>query len=554
MLRLMRDCQPVAMWERGHHISFYAADQTYEWIGMKKRGARKTLERLDAAGMPVLIEHEVYVNSIKLHLPASLGNLSAADIVTIQNNHGSAYTEDFNNVFAPLDPVVVRGNLLAWVQEAMQLVAKRAQDEGSRVQDLTLRQIAHALFGRPNIDPGGASDFDILDPLARTDTKSYDDFVRITEHLRRFSDPRCIIEIFCGDGQSVISFKNLKRRWPSRYARWLIAVGGFHEHAHFLFGSTETFWLCFFCSCMRELGIERVRQVTHNLEHNAYAHHQTAHKVVTIAIICFLLQDVQYPPPSLLLRSIDAYALQVQSAGGIVMLDYLKGAGVPALHWLRAARRGDGLRLKELFAYSFHMFRATCHKPVCVQICLIALLGFCCALPALQAVLAATVSLSLLGRTGANMYVDRLVEAINNIQQGTKRSSNAASFGRAMDMTTLLRPLLHVRHAFADSEHNVADIDDALTTSELVQARVLQDWLLRMLGHDLTIHFPDNVFHHTGNAVPLHTGSAQERRPLEFIWQVAEALSRGKGRTSQASQERWDKHTRRFVFEHFFRY
>jgi len=87
-------------------------------------------------------------------------------------------------------------------------------------------------------------------------------------------------------------------------------------------------------------------------------------------------------------------------------------------------------------------FRSVSHKPVCSQISLIALLSFCCALPALQNVLLVTVSLSLLGRCGGNMYIDRVLEYINKVQQGTKRSAHAASFGRALDMTTLLRAIL----------------------------------------------------------------------------------------------------------------
>ena len=83
-------------------MSFFVADQTYEWVGMKKRGRRKTLERHDASGMPIEIKHEVYVNSIHLRLPASLGNLSAADQAAIAANHGSPYTEDYNDVLVPL--------------------------------------------------------------------------------------------------------------------------------------------------------------------------------------------------------------------------------------------------------------------------------------------------------------------------------------------------------------------------------------------------------------------------------------------------------------------
>ena len=546
-LRMMRDCQPVPEYELGQHVFFYAADQTYEWIGMKKRGARKTLEKLDGHGMPVVIEHEVYINSIRLHLPASLGTLSAADRAIIANNHGSPYTEDYNNVFGPLDPVVVQASLVGFACEAFKLLAVKAQVEGVAIAELSLRQIATALFGRPDVLTG-SSHFDILEPLPRTDTKSYDDFIKITAHLRSHSGPWAVVDIFCGDGQSVISFKNLKKRFTSRYARWLIAVGGFHEHAHTLFAFTEMFWYCFFCHCMFILSIERVQEVTQNLEHNAYAHHQRAHAVVTIAIICYLVQDVQWPPPALLVRSIDSYLLQVHSAGGIVMLQYLKHAGIPALHWQRAAREGDGGKLKKLFAYSFHIFRSTCHKPVCTQIALIAMLGFCCALPALQAVLLATVSLSLVR---CNVFVDRLLEMINNIQQGTKRSSNAAAFGRAMDMTTLLRPMMHVRHAFQEAERGAAESDDAITTDMLVQARVLQNHFLEVLGQDLSVVQANNPFWHTGNAVPLDTGDYRQRRPWEWVWRVAAEMAAGKGRPDP---EKWDKFVRRFVFDRFFQY
>ena len=50
---------PVADWERGVHVDWFCADQTYEWIGMKKRGRRNTVERHGAGGMPVDIRHEV---------------------------------------------------------------------------------------------------------------------------------------------------------------------------------------------------------------------------------------------------------------------------------------------------------------------------------------------------------------------------------------------------------------------------------------------------------------------------------------------------------------
>ena len=53
----------------------------------------RRLERIDAAGMPIVIENEVflYINSIKINLPETLGTLSAADRQRIAANHGSPW-------------------------------------------------------------------------------------------------------------------------------------------------------------------------------------------------------------------------------------------------------------------------------------------------------------------------------------------------------------------------------------------------------------------------------------------------------------------------------
>ena len=50
------------------------------------------------------------------------------------------------------------------------------------------------------------------------------------------------------------------------------------------------------------------------------------------------------------------------------MLRYLKYEGFVILQWQRAARNAEGLKLKKLFAYSHHVFRSVCHKPVCAQV------------------------------------------------------------------------------------------------------------------------------------------------------------------------------------------
>ena len=551
VLRLMRDCCPRPAWEEGLHVAVYGFDQTYEWVGMAKRGRRQAVEHVDSTGMPMAITHEVYVNSIKVSLPSSFGTLSEADLQAIKSNHGSPYTEDYNLLYDFLRPQAVSGYLREFADDALASVASAAATSNRKPALLTLSEIAYALFGRRAVDPGGPSEFEILEALMRCDTKSYADGVKILNHLGSQSAASTVVDVAWGDGQSVILLKNVKKKWPRVYARWLIGVGGFHEHAHSLFAMNEMYWECLVCWALSKVNITKVFKVTKDLEHNNYAHVQQAHHVITLAIVCYLVQDVVEPRPSLLLRNPELYLQQVQSATGIVLVRYLQNAGFPILQWQRAAREGDGLKLKKLFAYSHHLFRSVSHKPVCAQISLIALLSFCCALPALQNVLLATVSLSLLGRLGGNMYIDRVLEYINKVQQGTKRSAHAASFGRALDMTTLLRAILHVRHAFQAVETGRVESDDGISRSMLIMARLLQDEMVRVVGCDLSVVDPNIHTWHTGNSVPLATGDYRTRRPDETWQRVAAGRNAGKWRSRN---ETWLAYATRYVQDHFFKF
>jgi hypothetical protein len=441
--------------------------------------------------------------------------------------------------------------LREFTADALSSVQQAGDRMGAAVSNLSLRAIGNTLFGRRAVDPGGPSEFDILEPIMKCNTMSYGDSVKIEARLASHSGPSRVVDVALGDGQSVILLKNMKRRWTRQYARWVIAVGGFHEHAHTMFGLNEMFWFALVCWCLRVMCITRVFRVTKDLEHNNYAHVQQAHHAITIAIMAYLIQDVTFPPPSLLLRSPELYLQQIKSATGVVLIRYLQYAGFPILQWQRAAREGDGHKLKKLFAYSHHIFRSVCHKPICAQISLIALLGFCCTLPAIQNVLLATVSLSLLGRLGSNMYTDRLLEYVNKIQQGSKRSASAASFSKALDFTTLLRAQMHVRHAFQAAETGSAESDDPVTENMLRMARMLQDEFVRILGRDLTVYDPDNHCWHTGNSVPLYTGDYRYRRPWEWYERVQSARTCGKHRSRH---ETWHEFAERFVKERFFRY
>ena len=66
-LRTMRDCRPPRRWEAARHVQVYVADQTYEWVGMQKHGRRRTLERHDATGMPIVIAHSGFGRARATH-------------------------------------------------------------------------------------------------------------------------------------------------------------------------------------------------------------------------------------------------------------------------------------------------------------------------------------------------------------------------------------------------------------------------------------------------------------------------------------------------------
>ena len=240
-LRIMREQKPKPLWARGQHIAVFAYDQTYQWVGVKKRGRRQSVERLDGSGMPLEIKHLVYINSMQVALPDRLGSLSQQDLDRIAANHGSAYTEPYNNILVPLLPDAVESSLLDFARDVcssvdlvrastpslcskhtthvcvcntcmhshshMRLlcVSQEATSLGVMPSRLTLRQIADAMFRPPNIQNGGPTDIDILPVLPDTDTKSYEDCHRTTAHLDGYCAASVKVKLDWTDGQGCIT-------------------------------------------------------------------------------------------------------------------------------------------------------------------------------------------------------------------------------------------------------------------------------------------------------------------------------------------------------------
>ena len=93
------------------------------------------------------------------------------------------YTEDFAKVLPVLDPDAVRRSLVRMMLDAFGRIKQVMSRSSVSVDELTLGMIARAMWGRPNVDPGGPSYVSLLPVLLDTDTKSNADIIKINAHL-----------------------------------------------------------------------------------------------------------------------------------------------------------------------------------------------------------------------------------------------------------------------------------------------------------------------------------------------------------------------------------
>ena len=108
------------------------------------------------------------------------------------------------------------------------------------------------------------------------------------------------------------------------------------------------------CRLADLLGKEKVGPHLKNLEHNAWEHSLQFILPVVVAIFVFLTRHVKQPPPTLFFRDPILYVAMVQNASGIVMLQFLRHAGLPTMWWHRAGRAEDSRTLDDLHALAFH--------------------------------------------------------------------------------------------------------------------------------------------------------------------------------------------------------
>ena len=115
LLHEMRRVEPQPAWTPSPNVFVFAADQTYCWQGCQKRGrARQGAERTDSSGMPLIIRSEVYVNSVRFHVPYTLCDFSPAELVELDQG---PYTKAWEEVLPALQPRAVERAELELQQE-----------------------------------------------------------------------------------------------------------------------------------------------------------------------------------------------------------------------------------------------------------------------------------------------------------------------------------------------------------------------------------------------------------------------------------------------------
>ena len=298
---------------------------------------------------------------MRFHVPYALCDFSPAELVELDQG---PYTKAWEEVLPALQPRAVERAALELQQELSAVVL--AAMGATPPANVSLRTIMLALLSHPPNDPGGPTPMEWQEVLQKCSTQSYDDLRRIIAHgwdNASLANPE--VMVLFGDGQTALRGRDTKRKFPQFHRKVLVGVGPFHQCAHFLFCAICGYWWCLVCCCCVHLGITKVGPNMKDLEHSNYEHAFTIIRVITVAIYATIVQDVTDPPPQLFLTNPDAYLARVNSGGAVVLLQFLRHVGIPALQWQRAARSGEGHKLVKLMAIALHSFRCFQYKIGC---------------------------------------------------------------------------------------------------------------------------------------------------------------------------------------------
>jgi len=507
-----------------------------------------------------------YVTIMRLPAPATLGP-TLQDLREIKA-HGHPYTRNPLRIKLMLEPAVVKSNVNKWLQESLGHVKQIVERSNITLAELNIAKIARSQVWRPDVDCGGCTPFELAAPLQNCDTKSHDDFNRITERIDELTvaaDPQVnfwqaalptlppamqakmepaiaaghapVAVVERGDGQSTIGLGTKMLLDPEGTSNVVNANGDWHSSGHFIFAGNEGFHKCKYDRTKAILGKTAVAE--HNKSIEEYHHVMTHVREDYVGTLSYFLLDVTNPPPSLLLDDHETYLSRLKSAGAIAAFQSMKLVGCPASHYQLAGRMGDGDRVMELHGLSFHACRAWAYKPVEVRVLLNAFLSTEATHPSVSRFVKDTAFFNWLGRKGSYMYVDRAVETVHKVQG--ERTGKFVTFDSAFQFTEHMPTMLHVLHALDVADNGESSAHDPLRQSTINAADAVRKDLKQQLGTDLTIVDDKSPLYGSADSNPTVVGTTAVRshRPWEFLWRVAEGQSTGEGRAKPA---RWDKY------------
>jgi hypothetical protein len=173
-----------------------------------------------------------------------------------------------------------------------------------------------------------------------------------------------------------------------------------------------------------------------------------------------------------------------------------------------------------LYAYDFHVFRSTCHKPNYVSYTAQHLATQAALHPKVRNAVRHMTSMSTLGRIGSSVYPDKKMEMSNKLSE--QRSGLGGDLDTKLHNGPELDVLQHVVHCQDENLGRDAGVREPIRPSLLNGAQLLREAIVAQLGtNDLTVHTNINVFWHTGLGVDVTTGNVQHKMPQKWMWQVA---------------------------------
>ena len=109
--------------------------------------------------------------------------------------------------------------------------------------------------------------------------------------------------------------------------------------------------------------------------------------------------------------------------------------------------------------------------------------------------------------------------------------------------------MMHVDAAYtAATLGSSPEADDGYDRRVLNNALRLVERFVQECGTDLSVVTTDNSWWHTGNSVPLTSGSAREMRPWDFFWAVLRGTSAGKMAKAQTAYNYVEDHLQNHFF------